>query len=191
MSFKIGDVVKVVDLGKIYSHYVPMSEKMNLKNWQCGISVKSGEIFKIVAIEKHFENYEIIFGIKSLDTKKELMINGSGLELLSPTPKPTPKPTATECISEALSIVGGDRQSLYGNQKTNFRKYAKITNSLLDKTEIESLRSGKITDTIVCKVLMSIKLGRHAYKPKKDNMVDLIGYASILHELQTKGVQNG
>jgi hypothetical protein len=99
--------------------------------------------------------------------------------------------SATECISEALSIVGGDRQAQYGNQKTNFRKYAKITNSLLDKTEIESLRAGKITDTIVCKVLMSIKLGRHAYKPKKDNVVDLIGYASILHELQTKGVQNG
>lgn len=36
--------------------------------------------------------------------------------------------------------------------------------------------------------MLSIKLGRESYKPKRDNLVDLMGYAEILQALRGENV---
>ena len=95
--------------------------------------------------------------------------------------------TVSESLSilrEAMDIVGGARKAEYGDQRVNFQKYADIATLMLDSADLEALSAGRIPSAVVVKVLMAVKLGRHAYKPKRDNMVDLCGYADILHTVQ-------
>ena len=87
-------------------------------------------------------------------------------------------------LEQANKIVSGDRNEQYGSFKEAFGRYTDITNLMLDGKEIDILKStGKLTDTIICKVMQAIKLGRQAYKHKEDNLVDLAGYTHILNEL--------
>ena len=86
-------------------------------------------------------------------------------------------------LEKAQDCVSNTRLEQYGDQKKNFAKYAEITNLLLDKEELASLHEGIITDKIVVKVMMDIKLGRESYKHKEDNLVDLCGYSAILEIL--------
>ena len=83
-----------------------------------------------------------------------------------------------------MRIVGGDRAAQYGDQRVNFAKYASTCTTMLDDQEREFMAHGVISDTIIVKALMAVKIGRHAFKPKRDNIVDLCGYASILNHLQ-------
>ena len=95
--------------------------------------------------------------------------------------------TVSESLSilrEAMDIVGGARKAEYGDQRVNFQKYADIATLMLDSADLEALAGGRISSAVVVKVLMSVKLGRHAFKPKRDNLVDLCGYADILHTVQ-------
>lgn len=89
------------------------------------------------------------------------------------------------CLQEAAEIVGGSRAAEYGDQRVNFKKYADLATMMLDPSDLESITGGRITAPVVVKVLMAVKLGRHAFKPKRDNIVDLCGYSDILHTVQT------
>ena len=95
-----------------------------------------------------------------------------------------PKSNASSCLHEAVSIVEGSRAAEYGDQRTNFAKYGRIATEMLDSAELEELKRGQIPASVVAKILMSVKIGRHAFRPKRDNIVDLLGYGSILHEIQ-------
>lgn len=95
-----------------------------------------------------------------------------------------PASESLSCLREAIDIVGGARKAEYGDQRVNFKKYADIATLMLDSADLEALASGKITSSVVVKVLMAVKIGRHAFKPKRDNVVDLCGYADILHSVQ-------
>ena len=87
-------------------------------------------------------------------------------------------------LIEANRIISGDRKAQYGDQRLNFRKYGRIATELLNEEENEAMKRGEITDTIVAKVMLSIKLGRESFKHKRDNLTDLCGYSSILNDLQ-------
>lgn len=87
-------------------------------------------------------------------------------------------------LREAMDIVGGARKAEYGDQRVNFQKYADIATLMLDSADLDALACGRIPSAVVVKVLMSVKLGRNAFKPKRDNLVDLCGYADILHTVQ-------
>lgn len=77
-------------------------------------------------------------------------------------------------LTEANSIVNGDRNVQYGDVKTQFQIYA----------DIFKVNTGKeITPQEVCQVLIAVKLGRERFKHKRDNLVDLAGYTEILNRL--------
>lgn len=83
--------------------------------------------------------------------------------------------TNKSILSEAESILGGDRQSDYSDPVKNFDSIAKLASMLNGRD---------ITDIECCNVMIAVKLIRERYKHKRDNLVDLCGYAEILNRLE-------
>ena len=106
--------------------------------------------------------------------------------LSTPIPNTTPaQPKKESILAEAERIVNGARAADYGKAEDSFNRVAKITNLLLDKDEHTRLEEdGEITATVACKVLLAVKLARQSNKHKRDNLVDLCGYAFLLNELE-------
>ena len=79
-------------------------------------------------------------------------------------------------LDEAKAIVEGSRQSDYGDAVNNFERIAAIVNSVYPELNITSQQC--------CMVLIAVKLIREGYRHKRDNLVDLCGYAEIMNEIQ-------
>lgn len=114
-------------------------------------------------------------GIKCLSTHTFLV--------LTEQEKPEVDPVGS-ILTEAESIVNGARASDYGSAHESFFRIANLTETLLDKTEKEVLKEGEIHSTIVVKMLLAVKLVRESNKHKRDNLVDLCGYAELLNRIQ-------
>ena len=77
-------------------------------------------------------------------------------------------------IDEAKEIRGGSRQSDYGDCVANMQRISEIATLINGK---------KLTPKECTIVLIAVKLSREAFRHKKDNLVDLIGYTDILNEV--------
>ena len=77
-------------------------------------------------------------------------------------------------LSEAEEIVNGSRHSDYGDAKESFSRIATIASVMTGK---------ELTPEDCCAVLMAVKLVRESFAHKRDNLVDLCGYAHIMNEL--------
>lgn len=76
-------------------------------------------------------------------------------------------------LLEAHKIVNGDRKADYGDSNRNLKNVALQAGIL--GVEIDAIG--------VAKVLLSVKMAREGYKHKRDNLVDLAGYAELLNRL--------
>jgi hypothetical protein len=76
-------------------------------------------------------------------------------------------------LQEADIIVNGERAKDYG-PATSFKKIAKVASLLTNKD---------ITSKDVIKILLAVKLIRESFKHKRDNLVDLCGYAELLNQI--------
>jgi hypothetical protein len=83
--------------------------------------------------------------------------------------------TKTTILEEAAGIVAGARQQDYGHARESFAKIATIATVLTGKD---------LSPQDCCKVLMAVKLARESFQHKRDNLVDLCGYAHLLQELE-------
>ena len=77
-------------------------------------------------------------------------------------------------LSEAEEIVNGSRHSDYGNARESFGRIATIASVMTGK---------ELSPEDCCAVLMAVKLVRESFAHKRDNLVDLCGYAHIMNEL--------
>jgi hypothetical protein len=78
-------------------------------------------------------------------------------------------------LEEANQIVAGARQQDYGHALESFARIAAMA----------SLMTGKeLTPQDCCKVLIAVKMTRESFKHKRDNLVDLCGYAHLLQVLE-------
>ena len=78
-------------------------------------------------------------------------------------------------LSEAEEIVNGSRHSDYGDAKESFSRI----------TTIASVMTGKeLAPEDCCAVLMAVKLVRESFAHKRDNLVDLCGYAELMNRLK-------
>lgn len=78
-------------------------------------------------------------------------------------------------LAEAEDIVNGSRQSDYGDANESFSRIATIA----------SVMTGKdLSPEDCCAVMMAVKLVRESFNHKRDNLVDLCGYANILNEIR-------
>lgn len=85
--------------------------------------------------------------------------------------------TPQSILTEAEQIINGSRNSDYGDPTESFEKIAQIA-SLLTNKDLDA-------DTC-CAVMMAVKLTRQSFKHKRDNLVDLAGYAEIMNKIKDK-----
>lgn len=81
-------------------------------------------------------------------------------------------------LSEAEEIVNGSRHSDYGDAANNFHRIANVVNSMYPQLNINAQQC--------CAVLMAVKLIREGFRHKRDNLVDLCGYAHIMNEINDR-----
>lgn len=85
-------------------------------------------------------------------------------------------PTKLETVCEiANSLVSGARRSSYGHPLLDFSKVAGMFNGLFGP-KLKKM----FTPMDLAMVMMLVKLSREAHCPKKDNRVDMAGYAQVL-----------
>ena len=90
-----------------------------------------------------------------------------------------PKPIDKTIAEEAVSIVTGARQQTYGHPSKNFQDTARLWSVVLG---IE------VTATQVALCMVQVKIAREIFSPKRDNLVDSIGY--LLAYDATKEITN-
>ena len=74
-------------------------------------------------------------------------------------------------LVEAESLVMGERGRNYGHPIVDFSRTAKIWTALKDV---------EFTPSDVAKFMIAVKLSRETNNPKKDNRIDIAGYALTL-----------
>ena len=78
-------------------------------------------------------------------------------------------------LSEAEEIVNGSRHSDYGDAKESFSRIATIASVMTGK---------ELAPEDSCAVMMAVKLVRESFAHKRDNLVDLCGYAELMNRLK-------
>lgn len=84
-------------------------------------------------------------------------------------------------LDDAKELIVGDRNKTYGSPTENFQNTADIWNVLLGHKLQEGQR---ITSTEVATLMIALKLARTIAQPKRDNFVDMAGYAACGWETQ-------
>jgi len=86
---------------------------------------------------------------------------------------------AESILDEAKRLTSGDRQNDYDHPAKNFARVAKMWNGVLaDKL------NAKIEPRDIPLCMICIKLARQARKHKRDNLVDIAGYARTVALLE-------
>lgn len=82
-------------------------------------------------------------------------------------------------LIEAATLITGDRNKTYGSPTQNFQNTADIWTVLLS----HKLKDGeRFTATEVGTFMVALKLARTIAQPKRDNFVDIAGYAGCAWE---------
>jgi hypothetical protein len=74
-------------------------------------------------------------------------------------------------LEEANSLVHGDRQAAYGHPLEDFTRTAKMWSAIF---------GFPVTAEQVGLAMCAVKISRQCNRPKRDNMVDLAGYAATV-----------
>ena len=83
-------------------------------------------------------------------------------------------------LAEADRLVDGDRQSDYGHPSEDHARLAGLVSALLSYKLTKPLTADDMGLVMIC-----VKLSREAHKHKRDNLVDIAGYAKtvqMVHE---------
>ena len=75
-------------------------------------------------------------------------------------------------LVEAAKIVDNDRADDYGDPRDDFKRIATIWSTLL-----ENKLNVDLTPSEVCAMMIALKLSRAAHSNKRDNWIDIAGYA--------------
>jgi hypothetical protein len=75
-------------------------------------------------------------------------------------------------LEEATTLVHGDRAKDYGHPATVYATVGRIWGAMLGIDDLSAAR--------VCLMLAAMKVGRHATRPKRDNLIDCAGYCETV-----------
>ena len=82
-------------------------------------------------------------------------------------------------LDEAKRLVGGDRGAAYGHPSDAYAPVGRIWGAILKIPDIPP--------ATVCLMLSAMKIGRHSVRPKRDNLVDVAGYARTVEMCEERG----
>jgi hypothetical protein len=98
-------------------------------------------------------------------------------EAIKRAERTTTKERGRIICEEALRTINGERQDQYGNPEDTFGKIAALWSAYLFSNDPIELR---ITPAMVADMMCLLKIAREkGGKGKKDNIVDLVGYAAL------------
>jgi uncharacterized protein DUF6378 len=87
----------------------------------------------------------------------------------------TIRPPRVTLLNEAAQLITGDRNKSYGSPTQNFQNTADLWNVQF----AHLLRDGaKFEAAHVSQAMMQLKLARMIAQPKRDNYLDIAGYAA-------------
>ena len=89
-------------------------------------------------------------------------------------PKPT---TPLPILAEASSIIHGARNESYGDHEREAERIAAYWN-----THLGDKLNDALTPDDVDIMMILLKVSREGHKHKRDNLVDLCGYAALMQE---------
>ena len=90
-------------------------------------------------------------------------------------PRTPLKPIDKSLLDEAYKLVTGDRQQSYDHPARNFDRIARLWSVALDK---------EITAEDVATCMILVKIARQLHAPKRDNLVDAVGYLLTLEAVR-------
>lgn len=83
-------------------------------------------------------------------------------------------------LQEAESVVYGDREASYGHPYDDFSRTAAMW---------AGLTGYSFTPAMVGLMMICVKLSRETNKPKRDNLVDIAGYAATVDRVRERESQ--
>jgi hypothetical protein len=103
-------------------------------------------------------------------------ITGGPLARPSTATSPAEKTPASQesILDEAKRLTSGDRQQHYGHPCDDFARTAQMWNGIL-AAKLHPGASIEASDVPLC--MIAVKLARQAHRHKRDNLVDIAGYA--------------
>jgi hypothetical protein len=99
--------------------------------------------------------------------------------------RPVSKPNLWEAqvntiLDEAARLTEGDRQRDYDHPLPNHQRVARLWNAYLD---CRKEPGGRISPEDVATMMILLKIARNVFTPKRDNLVDICGYARCLERM--------
>lgn len=89
-------------------------------------------------------------------------------------------------IEEAAQIILGDREQTYGHPSVNLERIADSWSSYLMNKYGTSAGGWVIGSEDVCWMMALLKMCRQMHKPKRDNVVDALGYIALIDRLESE-----
>lgn len=90
--------------------------------------------------------------------------------------------TTQNILEEANELVNGARQASYGHPLDDFTRTAKIWSAILG-CEVSPEQVG------LC--MVAVKISRQCNRPKRDNLVDMAGYAATIEMVLNEKFKRG
>ena len=84
-------------------------------------------------------------------------------------------------LEEAIELTGGDRRRDYDHALPNHERIATLWNAYIG---IRKHSEAPLTPADVATMMLLLKVARHAHNPKRDNLVDMAGYARCLAQIE-------
>lgn len=78
----------------------------------------------------------------------------------------------TDILEEAYQLTAGERNKDYGHPYDDFSRTAEMWNAMFADRITEPFKASDVARAMIC-----IKLSRSVHAPKRDNWVDIAGYA--------------
>ena len=91
------------------------------------------------------------------------------------TKKDIPTDPQNSILSEAHSLVHGDRNSDYGHPYTDYKRTSDIFNAMTGRD---------LSPWEACLFMVCVKLSRMQHKTKRDTYVDAAGYLEVLRMVE-------
>lgn len=93
-------------------------------------------------------------------------------------PEEIPNPPPETPLQEAQRLVHGDRQASYGHPIEDFTRTGRMWGAILGTDDVPPEK--------VALCMIAVKMSRECNRPKRDNAVDIAGYAETLHMVRER-----